>query len=50
MRKVLTVISLLAVIGLAVLNLTYQPGPDPDLILPMANQHIDWHYAGQKNP
>ena len=41
------VISILAVVALAVLNLTYRPATKPDVIYPMANQHIEWYYAGK---
>ena len=44
MKKVM-VITWLAVAALAVLNLTYHPVPDPDVIYPMANQNIEWTYA-----
>ena len=43
MKKILLTISVLAVIGLAVLNLTYQFGPEPDEVYPMANQQIIWN-------
>ena len=43
-----TMIAVLALVaGLIILNLAYHPGPEPDLILPMCNQHIEWHYAGK---
>lgn len=45
--KKLQAIVLLVVVGLVILNLAYKPGPEPDIILPMANQHIEWHYAGK---
>ena len=32
---------------LAVLNLAVKFGPEPDVIYPMCNQHIEWHYAGK---
>ena len=28
---------------LAVLNLTVKSGPEPDVIYPMCNQHIEWN-------
>ena len=37
----------LAVIALVILNLTVEPRTEPDLVLPMANQHIEWTYAGK---
>ena len=43
MRKALLVVSILAVIALSVLNLTYQDGIEPDEVFPMANQHITWN-------
>ena len=47
MRKFIAVLTMLAVITLAVLNLVYPFGPEPDAVYPMANQHIEWHYAGK---
>lgn len=35
-------ISILAVVALAVLNLTYQDGREPDAVYPMTNQKIAW--------
>ena len=45
MKKAIAVWAVVAV--LAVLNLVYDPGPEPDAVFPMANQHIDWTYAGK---
>ena len=42
MKRLVMIASVLAVIALAVLNLTYQFGPEPDAVYPMANQHITW--------
>ena len=47
MRKVIMILSVLAVIALAVLNLTWQFGPEPDIVCPMANRNIVWYYAGK---
>lgn len=47
MQKVLMWISILAVVALAALNLTFNFGPEPNVTFPMANQHIDWTYAGK---
>ena len=47
MRKAVLVISVLAVIALAVLNIVYDDGIKPDVVYQMANQHIEWHYAGK---
>lgn len=47
MKRVAMWLSILAVVALAVLNLTYQFGPEPDAVYPMANQKIVWHYAGK---
>ena len=47
MRKVIMWVSILSVIALAVLNLTYQFGPEPDEVYPMANRWIEWDYAGK---
>ena len=47
MQKALTVVAVLAVIALAVLNLTYDFGGKPDAVYPMANTHIEWEYAGK---
>lgn len=46
-QKVIMWITILAVVVLAVLNLVYPFGPEPDVIYPMANQHIEWYYAGK---
>ena len=43
MQKIVMVISILAVIALAVLNLTYQFGPEPDAVFPMVDQRIEWN-------
>lgn len=42
MRKFLLVFSVLALVTMAVLELTYKDGPEPDEVYPMANQHIEW--------
>lgn len=42
MQKVIMMVSILAVIALAILNLAYHDGPEPDAVFPMANQHIEW--------
>jgi hypothetical protein len=47
MQKILMVITVCAVVALAVLNLTYHFGPEPDVICEMANRNIEWHYAGK---
>ena len=47
MQKALAVVAVLAVIALAVLNLTFDFGGKPDAVYPMANTHIEWEYAGK---
>ena len=47
MQKIIMRLTILAVIVLAVLNLVYPFGPEPDAVYPMTNQHITWHYAGK---
>ena len=47
MRKFLLILSVLAVIALAVLNLAYDDRIPPDAVYSMANQHIEWTYAGK---
>lgn len=47
MRKAVMWLTILSVIALAVLNLTYQFGPEPDAVYPMANKRIEWRYAGK---
>ena len=42
MKRLIMIASILAVIALAVLNLTDQFGPKPDVVYPMANHHIEW--------
>lgn len=49
MKKFMMILSVLAVIALAVLNLVYPFGPEPDAVYPMANRNITWYYAN-KNP
>ena len=45
MQKAMMILAILAVIALAVLNLTYKDGPEPDIECPMANRNIQWTYA-----
>ena len=47
MRKAVMILSVLAVIALTVLNLTWRFGPEPDIVCPMANRNIVWYYAGK---
>ena len=47
MKRFLMIIPVIAVIVLVFLNLTYKPGPEPDAVFPMANQNIEWYYAGK---
>ena len=47
MKKVLICIEVLAMIALTAINLACSSGPKPDVIYPMANQHIEWTYAGK---
>lgn len=47
MRKAVMWLAILTVMVLAVLNLVYPFGPEPDAVYPMANQHIEWYYAGK---
>lgn len=47
MRKFLMILSVLAVIALAVLNLAYDDRIPPDDVYPIANRNIEWHYAGK---
>lgn len=47
MKKALITVLSLAIVALAVLNLTYRFEPEPDAIYPMTNQHIEWKYAGK---
>ena len=47
MRKVLMWLSILTAVALAVLNLVYPFGPEPDIVYPMANRNIQWKYAGK---
>ena len=41
--KVAMWLSILAAVALAILNVSYQFGPEPDVVYPMANQHIQWN-------
>ena len=47
MQKVIMWLAILAVVTLAVLNLTYQVEPEPDVVCQMANRNIKWYYAGK---
>ena len=43
MQKVIMIISILAVIALAVLNIAYDDRIQPDSVYPIANQRIKWN-------
>ena len=47
MRKVVTVVLMVALTALTVLNLTYRTGPEPDEVYEMCNRNIRWYYAGK---
>ena len=47
MQKIVMVVSILAVAALLALNLTYDDRIPPDEVFPMANQRIEWTYAGK---
>lgn len=47
MQKVITILAVLAVVALGVLNLTYDFGTKPDMVHPMANQHVEWIKTGK---
>lgn len=47
MSKIIMWASIVAVIALGVLNLTFSFGVEPDEVYPMANQRITWRYAGK---
>ena len=40
MKRAVLILSVLAVIAMAVLNLTYQDSPEPDVVYPIANHGI----------
>jgi len=42
MRKLMLVLSVVAVIAMVVLELTYDDSIKPDAVYPMVNQHIVW--------
>ena len=46
-KKIIIGVIVGIVIALAVLNLTYKDGPEPDAVYPMINQQIEWQYAGK---
>ena len=46
MQKFLLVLSVLAVVALGVLELTFK-GIEPDVVYEMSNKHIEWQYAGK---
>ena len=41
------VFAIIVVLALGVLNLTYDSELKPDAVFPMANQHVEWFYAGK---
>lgn len=43
MKKAVLILSILAAVCMAVLNLTYDDSIKPDEVFPMANQHITWN-------
>lgn len=47
MQKVIMWLAILAVMALAVLNLVHDDRIPPDVVCPMANQRIEWQYAGK---
>ena len=47
MSKVLMWVSLIVLLAVAVLDLTYMEGVKPDAVYEMANQRIEWYYAGK---
>ena len=42
MKKALLILSILAVVAMAVLNLTFDDGLKPDEVYPFTNQRITW--------
>ena len=40
--KKLMILAILAVIAMAIIDLTYHETVKPDAVYPMANQHIEW--------
>ena len=46
MKKIAVVILAAVIAALVWLNVSAEKGPEPDLILPMANAHIEWSGAG----
>lgn len=42
MKRFLMILSILAAVAMAVLNLTYDDSMKPDEVFPMANQRITW--------
>lgn len=47
MSKIIMWVSIVAVIALGILNLTFSFGVEPDEVYTMANQRITWRYAGK---
>ena len=47
MKRVALVLSIIAAVAMAVLNLTYNFGTEPDAVYTIANQHVKWQYAGK---
>ena len=44
-QKVLLAISVIALAAMIWLNTTYEFGPEPDVVCPMANRNIEFSYA-----
>lgn len=44
-QKVVLAISVIALAAMIWLNATYEFGPEPDVVCPMANRNIEWTYA-----
>ena len=42
-KRFLMILSIIAVVALSVLNLTYDDSMKPDEVFPMANQKITWN-------
>ena len=47
MQKFILRLMVIVVVCLAVLNLVYDDGLEPDVVYTMANRNIEWTYAGK---
>ena len=47
LEQFVLIFSLVALVAAIGVNLFVRTGPEPDVVYRMANQHIEWTYAGK---